>query len=128
MKTPFDSFQALLTGLINKYHVSGLVDISVGTGLNHIGLTLVMGELWQITETTGAEVDRNELLGLYEVLLRQLLHNIGADDDGLVNAHLGNILAVMSPTYVPELVQERKIDGDRFKKDEVLAIMHAAIA
>ena len=128
MTTPFHCFLALLNGLLEKYNLSGLIDLSVGTGMSHLGLTQVLKELRTITSSGNVTAEQDELLGAYEVLLRQLLHNIRADDDPLVLDHLAKVRTVMDPSYVPEPVEERTIDDSRFRKEEVLSIIHAAIA
>lgn len=126
--SPFHCFLSLLNGLFEKYSLSGLIDLSVGTGMSHLGLAQILGELRTITSGGSVTVEQDELLGAYVVLLRQLLHNVGADDDLLVLDHLSKVRTVMDPSYVSEPVEERVIDGDKFRKEDVLSIIHAAIA
>lgn len=128
MKTPFHAFMAVLNGLFEKYGLSGLIDLAVGTGMNHVALTRVTTELQTVLSTGSVSTDQDQLLELYVVLLRQLLHNVNADDDAVVTDHLKKVMMVLDPGFEPEQVEERHIDVERFRKDDVLSILHTAIA
>lgn len=64
-----------------------------------------------------------------EVLLRQILLNIGAEPDGLTEIFINRLQteAIIGDEYKPEKLHASVVPHDSFPKDEVLRIVYEAI-
>lgn len=126
--TPFHHFLTLLESLYERYNLPGLIDLSVGTGMSHLGLVYTLEELRKVISRGEVTPEQHDLLRAYRALLLQLLLNIGADDDSLTTDHLKWVERFVGPVTAPEQPSKIRVDLERFNPTDVLNIIHSAIA